>query len=33
LENIRFVRVVFILVTAPLMFYLMRVWFPEAIVK
>jgi uncharacterized protein len=28
-----FVRVVFILVTAPLMFYLMRVWFPEAIVK
>lgn len=28
-----FVRVVFILVTAPLMFYLMRVWFPEGILK
>jgi membrane AbrB-like protein len=28
-----FVRVVFILVTAPLIFYLMRVWFPEGILK
>jgi hypothetical protein len=28
-----FARVVFILVTAPLMFYLMRVWFPNVIVK
>jgi hypothetical protein len=28
-----FVRVVFILLTAPLMFYLMRLWFPEMIAK
>lgn len=28
-----FVRVVFILVTAPLIFYLMKLWLPEMIVK